>query len=144
MIDKKVIPPNSSDWEKLAAFAQTTKDYIIIIGDPKNDFLWASYGKKRVFAKVQPGMLKAVISHSAFSSNVVSFCASIQDLLSLSFRFAKSAVVPKSVELLRNFISFIDGAYFNITRQRKTRSNIMATPKINPVDKKTEKGPMIA
>lgn len=129
-IEKAEIP-KSDRWEQFDFMCKRNKDFLIILADPKSDFTMVAYNGRRVFAKLQPGLVKAVLTKSGFASHIVSFLGSLQDLFDITLKNPALTLVKK----IGNWFSFLDGAFFNLTRQKKSRASILTTPQYDPLSK---------
>jgi len=96
--------------KEIAEFCHYHKDLLIIIADPKTDKLFMSYRDKHVANQIKSAegyktkVVRGVLSHSLFKSQIDNLITAIMDSLQLSLKNGNQ------------FYLWIDGALFNIAR----------------------------
>ena|ERR1019366_3288928 len=113
---------------EVQTFAQAHKDLLIIVLNPKDDKLFMAHGGFQILSQVKSAtgknehLVKNLLKHSRFESNIDKFITILADSLQLPLRKANS------------FYQWVDGALFNLTRELKKKE----MPKKQTSDNKVE------
>jgi hypothetical protein len=105
-------------------FAQAHKDLLIIVLNPKDDKLFMAHGGLQILSQVKSAsgknehLVKNLLKHSRFESNIDKFITILADSLQLPLRKANS------------FYQWIDGALFNLTKALKHKRDGKKTNRI--------------
>lgn len=100
---------------EIADFANKNKDLLIIIGNPHNDNLFMAYGGLQVVNRIKSAdglrrnVVKNIVRHSTFASNIDRFLVSLMDSLQLS------------IQKGNNFYQWVDGALYNVSKMLKLK-----------------------
>lgn len=100
---------------QIGEFAHQNKKMIIIVADPKDDTIFVSYNDRMVSGRIRDNkgdnihILKDLLKHSAFDSGIDKFLMSIVDVMKIN----------KLSIGVNNFLHFIDGALYNISKRHR-------------------------
>jgi len=104
------------------AFAHAHRNYLVIVCDPKDDSMFATFRGKQVTAKMRSEdglnhhIVKNMLKHSTFEREIDRFIGGL--IFGLK--------IPLDVG--SNFFAFLDGALFNISKSlKKTKDPYAAT-----------------
>lgn len=99
-------------------FAHQHKNYLVIVCDPKDDTIFVSYRDRQIAGRIQSedgveyNVVKNVLRHSKFEGTIDRFMGGLIFALG----------IPLKNPFVNEFLSFLDGALFRITKSLKFKS----------------------
>lgn len=99
-------------------FAHRHKNYLVIVCDPKDDTIFVAYKDKEIAGRIKSAdgveynVVKNVLKHSTFERTIDQFLGGIIETMK----------IPITKQQVSDFLKFIDGAIFRITKSLKFTS----------------------